>query len=239
MKSPSANAVEAIASVQSVVPVAARKVSVAAEKLVSEMEFGFLFEPTRKLFSIGFRLSDGRLDSGFYDLLASEARLTSFLAIARGEVPASHWFHLGRPLTPVGKGSALLSWSGSMFEYLMPELVMDVPTNSLLEVSTRLVVGRQIRYGAEHGVPWGVSESAYNARDVNLTYQYSNFGVSGLGLKRGLSEDLVIAPYATALAAMIDPAAAAKNFRALARAASADEPLMSLRPPCGSGWPEC
>ncbi|HEY6146718.1 MAG TPA: glucoamylase family protein, partial [Thermoanaerobaculia bacterium] len=160
---------------------------------------------------------DGRLDTGYYDLLASEARLTSFLAIARGEVPASHWFHLGRPLTPVGKGSALVSWSGSMFEYLMPDLVMEVPTNSLLEVSTRLVVGRQIRYGAEHGVPWGVSESAYNARDVNLTYQYSNFGVGGLGLKRGLSEDLVIAPYATALAAMIDPAAAAKNFRALAR----------------------
>ncbi|HYK40995.1 MAG TPA: glucoamylase family protein, partial [Thermoanaerobaculia bacterium] len=198
-------------------------VAAAAEKLVTEMEFEFLFDAVRKLFSIGYRLSDGRLDSGYYDLLASEARLTSFLAIARGEVPASHWFHLGRPLTPVGKGSALISWSGSMFEYLMPELVMEVPTNSLLEMTTRLVVGRQIRYGAEHGVPWGISESAYNARDVNLTYQYSNFGIGGLGLKRGLSEDLVIAPYATALAAMIDPAAAAKNLRVLARVSGRGE----------------
>ena len=189
-----------------------------AQRLVEEMEFGFLYDPAQKLFSIGYRLEDGRLDPGYYDLLASEARLASFLAIAQGQVPASHWFALRRPLTPVGTGSALVSWSGSMFEYLMPDIVMDVPTGSLLDVSIRLVVARQIQYGAEHGVPWGVSESAYNARDVHLAYQYSNFGVSGLGLKRGLSEDLVIAPYATALAAMVDPVAAARNFRALVRA---------------------
>jgi cyclic beta-1,2-glucan synthetase len=193
-------------------------IAASAETLAAEMDFEFLFDPARKLFSIGYRVPDGRLDSGYYDLLASEARLTSFLTIARGEVPWSHWFHLGRPLTPVGKGSALVSWSGSMFEYLMPDLVMDLPTDSLLEVSTRLAVGRQIRYGAEHGVPWGVSESGYNARDVSMNYQYSSFGVSGLGLKRGLSDDLVIAPYATALAAMVDPRAAAENFRALAKA---------------------
>jgi cyclic beta-1,2-glucan synthetase len=192
-------------------------IAVSAESLASAMDFSFLFDRSRKLFSIGYRLSDGLLDTGFYDLLASEARLASFLAIARGEVPVAHWFHLGRPLTPVGKGSALVSWSGSMFEYLMPDLVLDAPTNSLLELSTRLVVGRQIRYGSEHDVPWGVSESGFNGRDVNLAYQYSSFGVSGLGLKRGLSEDLVIAPYATALAAMVEPSAAAKNFRALTR----------------------
>ncbi|HYX20023.1 MAG TPA: glucoamylase family protein, partial [Thermoanaerobaculia bacterium] len=201
-------------------PLSRRLVSIAAaaEALASGMEFSFLFDGNRKLFSIGYRLSDGCLDSGYYDLLASEARLASFLAIARGEAPVSHWFHLGRPLTPVGKGSALLSWSGSMFEYLMPDLVLEPPEDSLLDLTVRLIVGRQIRYGAERGVPWGVSESGFNARDASLAYQYSSFGVSGLGLKRGLSEDLVITPYATALAAMVDPSAAAKNFRALTRA---------------------
>src|SRR5262249_14443038 len=171
-------------------PLTVRLVSIAAtaERFASEMDFSFLFDRNRKLFSIGYRLSDGCLDSGYYDLLASEARLASYLAIARGEAPVSHWFHLGRPLTPVGKGSALVSWSGSMFEYLMPDLVLEAPANSLLELSTRLVVGRQIRYGGEHNAPWGVSESGFNGRDVNLAYQYSSFGVSGLGLKRGLSE---------------------------------------------------
>ncbi len=184
----------------------------AATELFEAMQFGFLFDPTRKLFSIGYRVADGSLDSSAYDLLASEARLASFIAIAKGDVPVSHWFHLGRPMTPVGRGSVLVSWSGSMFEYLMPALVMEAPVSSLLEHTGRLVVQRQISYGAEHGVPWGVSESAYNVRDLDLTYQYSNFGVPGLGLKRGLGEDLVVAPYATALAAMVDPVAAARNF---------------------------
>src|SRR5213078_5059167 len=147
-----------------------------------------------------------------------EARLASFVAIAKGDVPASHWFHLGRAMTPVDRGSALISWSGSMFEYLMPALVMRSPPGSLLEQTYRLVVRRQERYGATRGVPWGISESAFNARDLELTYQYSNFGIPGLGLKRGLSEDLVIAPYATALAAMVDPVAAARNFARLAAA---------------------
>ena len=160
-------------------------------------------------------MTDGRLDSGYYDLLASEARLASFIAIARGDAPASHWFKLGRPLTPVGRGSALISWSGSMFEYLMPELVMEAPSGSLLDQTNRLVIERQIRYGQEHSIPWGISESAYNLRDVGFTYQYSNFGISGLGLKRGLSEDLVVAPYATALAAMVEPRAAMRNFERL------------------------
>ncbi|HSS44200.1 MAG TPA: glucoamylase family protein, partial [Thermoanaerobaculia bacterium] len=187
-----------------------------AARLVGETDFTFLYDSERQLFSIGYRASDGRLDSGYYDLLASEARLASFIAIARGDVPASHWFRLGRALTPVGKGSALVSWSGSMFEYLMPDLVLEAPAGSLLDQTARLVVARQIRYGQERGVPWGISESAYSGRDLDFTYQYSNFGVSGLGLKRGLSEDLVVAPYATALAAMVDPGAAAENFERLA-----------------------
>ena len=176
-------------------------------RFFDEMDFSFLFDQSRKLFSIGYRASDGSLDSNCYDLLASEARLTSFIAIAKGDVPSSHWFHLGRSLTPVGRGSALISWSGSMFEYLMPALVMRSPADSLLSQTYVQVVLRQIEYGAERGVPWGISESAFNARDIDFTYQYSSFGVPGLGLKRGLSQDLVIAPYATALAAMVDPAA--------------------------------
>ena len=182
------------------------------------MDFGFLFDPTRKLFSIGYRVSDNSLDPSCYDLLASEARLTSFIAIAKGDVPSTHWFHLGRALTPVDRGSALVSWSGSMFEYLMPALVMRSASGSLLGQTYHLIVRRQRKYGTERGVPWGVSESAYNARDLELTYQYSNFGVPGLGLKRGLSEDVVVAPYATALAAMIDPEAAAQNFVRLTEA---------------------
>ena len=186
--------------------------------MVDAMEFGFLFDPTRKLFSIGYRVADNSLDPSCYDLLASEARLTSFIAIAKGDAPATHWFHLGRALTPVARGSALVSWSGSMFEYLMPVLVMRSPSGSLLGQTCSLVVRRQRKYGTERGVPWGVSESAYNARDLDLTYQYSNFGVPGLGLKRGLSEDVVVAPYATALAAMIDPKTAAENFVRLTEA---------------------
>jgi cyclic beta-1,2-glucan synthetase len=186
-----------------------------ASKMLDAMKFGFLLDPARQLLSIGYRVSDGSLDPNCYDLLASEARLASFVAIAKGEIPARHWFRLGRAMTPVDRGSALISWSGSMFEYLMPSLVMRAPAGSLLEQTSRLVVRRQMSYGAELGVPWGVSESAYNARDLELTYQYSNFGVPGLGLKRGLSENAVIAPYATALAAMVDPEAAARNFTRL------------------------
>ncbi|HSO29142.1 MAG TPA: glucoamylase family protein, partial [Candidatus Sulfomarinibacteraceae bacterium] len=183
-----------------------------AQQLFREMDFTFLFDPVRKLFSIGFRVRDGALDPSFYDLLASEARLTSFLAIAKGDVAPDHWFRLGRALTPVGRGSALISWSGSMFEYLMPALVMRAPTRSLLDHTYRLVVARQMSYAAELGVPWGISESAFNARDLEQTYQYSSFGVPGLGLKRGLSEDVVVAPYATALGALIEPEAAVRNF---------------------------
>ena len=187
-------------------------------RLMGAMEFGFLFDTTRQLLSIGYRVADGILDPNCYDLLASEARLASFVAIAKGDVPVRHWFKLGRALTPVDRGSALISWSGSMFEYLMPSLVMRAPAESLLGQTNRFVVRRQMKYGDELGLPWGVSESAYNVRDIEFTYQYSNFGVPGLGLKRGLSEDAVVAPYATALAAMVDPKAATENYARLAAA---------------------
>jgi cyclic beta-1,2-glucan synthetase len=197
---------------------AARLLSLAnrARTMAHEMEFGFLLDNDRKLLSIGYLASEGQMDINCYDLLASEARLASFLAIGKNDIPAKHWFRLGRAVTAVADGAALISWSGSMFEYLMPSLVMRAPAESLLERTSRLVVRRQMSYGAALDVPWGVSESAYNARDVELTYQYSNFGIPGLGLKRGLAADTVIAPYATALAAMVDPQAAAANLAALA-----------------------
>jgi cyclic beta-1,2-glucan synthetase len=194
-----------------------RAIEAIARTLASGMEFDFLFDRERQLLSIGYVVAEDTLDPSCYDLLASEARLASFMAIAKGEVPARHWFRLGREVTPVGHGAALVSWSGSMFEYLMPSLVMRAPFGSLIERTNSLIVRRQIAHAAALGVPWGISESAYNARDKELTYQYSNFGVPGLGFKRGLSENVVIAPYATALAAMVDPTAAMANFRRLAR----------------------
>ncbi len=192
------------------------EVEALSRTLAMEMDFRFLLEPDKKLLSIGFSVATNRLDTNCYDLLASEARLASLFAIAKGDVETRHWFRLGRPATPIGAGSALISWSGSMFEYLMPSLVMRAPAGSVLEQTTRLIVARQKAYAASLGIPWGISESSYNARDLEMTYQYSNFGVPGLGLKRGLSENRVIAPYATGLAAMIDPAAAAQNYADLA-----------------------
>ncbi|WP_417532447.1 GH36-type glycosyl hydrolase domain-containing protein, partial [Marinobacter lipolyticus] len=181
------------------------------------MDFAFLIDPDRKLLSIGYSHAENSLDPSCYDLLASEARLASLFAIAKGDVATKHWFRLGRAATPMGNGSALISWSGSMFEYLMPSLIMRAPTGSLLEQTNRLIVGRQQEYGKQLGIPWGVSESSYNARDIEFTYQYSNFGVPGLGLKRGLAENRVIAPYATGLATMIDPQAAVDNYDRLTR----------------------
>ncbi|WP_448132106.1 GH36-type glycosyl hydrolase domain-containing protein [Stutzerimonas chloritidismutans] len=190
-----------------------RGVAANARQMALDMDFAFLLDPERKLLSIGYGLADNSLDPSCYDLLASEARLASLFAIAKGDVTTRHWFRLGRTATPLGNASALISWSGSMFEYLMPSLVMRAPAGSLLEQTNRLVVQRQQEYGNDHHAPWGVSESAYNARDMEFTYQYSNFGVPGLGLKRGLAENLVIAPYATGLATMVDATGAQANFR--------------------------
>jgi len=196
----------------------AARVSAAAgrlQALFDAMHFGFLYVPGKKLFAIGYRVADGVLDSGFYDLLASEARLTSFMAVARGDVKTEHWFRLGRPFAPMGRRTALLSWSGSMFEYLMPLLVMQSPPGSLLYETYGAVVSRQIQFGRQRRLPWGVSESAYNIRDKDMTYQYSDFGVEGLGIKSGLGRHKVVAPYATVLALMVDPPAAAENLARL------------------------
>jgi cyclic beta-1,2-glucan synthetase len=188
------------------------RLAIRMRRLSGEMDFAFLFDASRQLLRIGYRVDDASPDDSYYDLLASEARLASFVAIAKGDVPAAHWFHLGRAATTVHRRPVLLSWSGSMFEYLMPSLVLRTPRGTLLDQTCRLVVARQIEYGNENGIPWGISESAYNQRDRALTYQYSDFGVPGLGLKRGLAEDLVVSPYATAMASMYDGPAAARNL---------------------------
>ncbi|HJT32324.1 MAG TPA: glucoamylase family protein, partial [Pirellulales bacterium] len=187
---------------------------VRVERLAEPMHFKFLYNQQRHLFSIGYNHALGRLDNAHYDLLASEACLTSFLAIARGDVPRKHWFQLGRYLSRAG-GGTLLSWGGTMFEYLMPRLFFRRYAETLLDRSWRGAVARQVEYGRQSRVPWGISESGFNALDGNLDYQYQSFGVPGLGLKRGLSRDLVVAPYATALALAVDVQAAAGNLRVL------------------------
>ena len=183
---------------------------------LARMEYDFLFDKARHLLAIGYNVGERRLDSSYYDLLASEARLSSFVAIAQGKLPQEIWFALGRLLTTAGGEPVLLSWSGSMFEYLMPLLVMPTYEDTLLDQTYKAAVEGQIEYGRKRGVPWGMSESGYNAVDVRLNYQYRAFGVPGLGLKRGLAEDLVIAPYASALALMVAPKEACLNLQRLA-----------------------
>ena len=183
---------------------------------LSHMEYDFLYDKARHLLAIGYNVSAHRRDSSYYDLLASEARLASFVTIAQGQIPQESWFALGRLLTTAGGDPILLSWGGSMFEYLMPLLVMPTYENTLLDQTCKAAVDRQIEYGRMRGVPWGISESGYNAVDVHLNYQYRAFGVPGLGLRRGLAEDLVIAPYASALALMVAPEEACLNLQRLA-----------------------
>jgi cyclic beta-1,2-glucan synthetase len=188
-----------------------------ADDFIEEIEFGFLFDRERELFAIGFSVTDGRLDASYYDTLASEARLASFVAIATGQAPHDHWFKLGRSLTPSGTARALLSWSGSMFEYFMPLLVMRAYPGTLLDETYRAVIERQQQYGMQRGVPWGISESAYNAQDLDRNYQYRAFGVPGLGLKRGLGDDLVVAPYASILVSPLAALDVLHNLQRLAR----------------------
>ncbi|MEI6653735.1 MAG: glucoamylase family protein, partial [Verrucomicrobiota bacterium] len=183
---------------------------------MAAMDFAYLFDFERDLFAIGFNVTERRRDNSFYDLLASEARLCSYVAIALGQVPQDHWFSMGRLLVAARGAPILASWSGSMFEYLMPNLVMPSYENTLLDHTCKAAVRQQIKYGKSRGVPWGISESGYNRIDVQFNYQYRAFGVPGLGLQRGLGEDLVIAPYATAMALIIDPVAACENLQRLA-----------------------
>ncbi|MCX7061679.1 MAG: cyclic beta 1-2 glucan synthetase [Gammaproteobacteria bacterium] len=182
----------------------------------ADIDFEFLYDRTRHWLAIGYNVDEFRRDTSYYDLLASEARLACFVGIAQGKLPQDSWFALGRQRSAGDGAPTLVSWSGSMFEYLMPLLVMPQFDGTLLDQTCRAAVERQIAFGRHLGRPWGVSESGYNAVDASLNYQYHAFGVPGLGLKRGLAEDTVIAPYASALALMVEPEAACTNLQRLA-----------------------
>ena len=184
---------------------------------LADIEYDFLYDRTKHLLTIGYNAEEHRTDASYYDLLASEARLSTFIGIAQGKLPQESWFSLSRLLTNAGGRPILLSWSGSMFEYLMPLLIMPSYENTLLKQTDESAVDRQIEYGNQLGVPWGISESCYNMVDAALNYQYRAFGVPGLGLKRGLGEDLVIAPYACVLALMVSPEKAYENLQVMSR----------------------
>ncbi|WP_237754247.1 GH36-type glycosyl hydrolase domain-containing protein [Geobacter sp. OR-1] len=189
---------------------------VSVRELSAGMNMRFLYNQKRKLFAIGYNVSLARLDGSSYDLLASEARLGSFVAIARGDVPLEHWFSMSRPYGAIGRQRVLLSWTGTMFEYLMPLLFQRSYDNSLLDKAAGEAVATQIAYGRTHRVPWGISESAFADLDLNKTYQYKAFGVPALGLKRGLEEQLVVAPYASMLALNVAPRETVQNLHRLA-----------------------
>ncbi|PYJ51455.1 MAG: hypothetical protein DME87_03265, partial [Verrucomicrobia bacterium] len=187
-----------------------------SQQLESGMGLRFLYDEERRIFSIGYQVAQRRLDTSFYDLLASEARLTSFLAIARGEVSVEHWWALSRPFGSAYGRLPLFSWSGTMFEYLMPLLFTQTHENSLLDRACHDAVHCQIAYAQQSRVPWGISESAFSALDRHNVYQYRAFGVPALALRRGQEQELVVAPYAAALALGVQPAVAMKNLRRLA-----------------------
>lgn len=186
-----------------------------ARTLAFSMDFTFLYRKDRRLLSIGYRVESNDLDEACYDLLASECRLTSLFAIAKGDLPTEHWYRLGRQVVPIGARGALISWSGSMFEYLMPPLVMQERQGGILNQTNNLIVEEQMNHGRRLNIPWGISEAAFNARDHNLNYQYTNFGVPTLGLKRGLGQNAVIAPYASILASQYKPLEALENLQKL------------------------
>ena len=179
------------------------------------MDFRFLFHPQRKLLAVGFNVTDRRCDESYYDLLASEARLTSFLAVSHGQLPLEHWFALGRMVTVVSGTPTLLSWSGSMFEYLLPMLIMPSYRATLLDATCRAAVKHQIRYARRRGVPWGISESCSSTLGAGDDYGYRAFGVPGLGLAPDLGKHLVIAPYAAAMALVVAPREACDNLARL------------------------
>ncbi|MGI9354269.1 MAG: glucoamylase family protein, partial [Rhizobiaceae bacterium] len=179
------------------------------------MEFGFLYDEKLRLFHIGYNLMSGRLDTSHYDLLATEARLASFLAVAKRDVPVRHWFSFSRPITRIHGKPSILSWNGSMFEYLMPPLFLPSARDTLLGESEIAAVDYQRRYARQRNVPWGISESAFSATDAEGNYQYRAFGVPGLGIRRGLTDDLVISPYSSALALCVWPSSATANLQAL------------------------
>ena len=185
------------------------------EILSCTMDFLPLYDAKRHLFSIGYNYEENKISNSYYDLFASEARQTSYICIAKGTIPPEHWFKMGRALTVVGRYKGLISWTGTMFEYLMPLLIMKTYSNTLLDETYSFVIKCQKIYAKQRKMPWGISESCFNSLDISNDYQYKAIGVPSLGLKRGLIEDAVAAPYATLLALAVEPEDALKNISLL------------------------
>lgn len=175
------------------------------KKLIGETDFSKLYDYDKNIFSIGFDINQNKLVDSYYDLMASEARLASFVAIAKGDVSHKHWFYLGRSYTRVNNRNGLVSWSGTMFEYLMPNVIMNVYENSLIENSVEFALYSQMRYADKLEIPWGISESAFSVKDLKYNYQYKAFGIPWLGLKRGLEDEIVVSPYSSLMAITIVP----------------------------------
>lgn len=186
-------------------------------RLCDGLNMRFLYNKERKLFSIGYHIDNCCLDNSYYDLLASEARIASFVAIAKNDVPLDHWWALGRPFGYLYGRHVLMSWGGTMFEYLMPLLFKNLYPDTLMANACRNALDCQIIYAEKRGIPWGISEAAFSAIDSHRIYQYRSFGVPGLGFKRNLEDDLVVSPYSTALALAIDPKKAIRNFKRLGK----------------------
>ena len=183
--------------------------------MMNDMNFKFLYNNERGLFAIGYNLEENSLGNSYYDLLASESRATSFITIARGEVPSSHWFNLSRAMTNAFGGKSLVSWSGTMFEYFMPALIMKSYPNTLLQMTYNSVIKAQKNFTKTKEIPWGISESAYYQFDVADNYQYKAFGLPGIGLKRGLEDELVISPYSTLMSLPYSKDRGISNLREL------------------------
>lgn len=185
------------------------------DSIMNDMDFKFLYNKDRGLFAIGYNVEEKSLGNSYYDLMASEARISSFLSIARGEIPKEHWYNLSRNMTKVFGHKTLVSWSGTMFEYFMPFQIMKSFKNTIWDLTYSSVVSAQIGYGEKKNTPWGISESAYYEFDVNQNYQYKAFGVPGIGLKRGLEQEVVISPYSSIMALPYDAKSSIKNLKKL------------------------
>lgn len=192
-----------------------KEVATKASQLADRTEMGFLYDRKRRAFHIGYDVDKAAFDLSYYDLLASEARLGSYTAIAAGQVPAEHWWALGRNSRRCDGVPVLLSWSGTMFEYFMPRLLMREYPGTLLGAAYRNALKLQQRYGMRLQIPWGISESGHSALDYENTYQYRAFGVPALGIQHGLDQGVVVSPYATMLSLSADVAEAISNLTQL------------------------
>ena len=182
---------------------------------IANADFSKLYDKEKNIFSIGFNIEENKLTDSYYDLLASEARGASFVAIAKKDVPEKHWYNLNRTLTVLGEYKGLISWSGTAFEYLMPNIIMKKYKGSLLDESCKFMISNQMQYAKKLEIPWGFSETAFNVKDLNNNYQYKAIGIPWLGLKRGLEDDIVVASYASALALKEIPNKVIENFKEL------------------------